>query len=138
MIAVICIDDRGGMCFNHRRQSQDHILRQDLLAEARGRTVWMNAYSLRQFASPPANLRAAEDFPDRAGRGELCFFENVDPAGCWERVEGLVLYRWNRVYPAGLRLALPLGDGWVLERREEFAGSSHERITKEVFVRSER
>jgi len=45
--------------------------------------------------------------------------------------EGLILYRWNRTYPADLYFTLSL-EGWTLERREEFAGSSHEKITKEV------
>ena len=35
MIAVVCVDDRGGMLFNRRRQSQDRLLRQDLLEEAK-------------------------------------------------------------------------------------------------------
>jgi len=134
MIAVICIDDRGGMLFNRRRQSQDRLLRADLLAEAAGRPLWMNGYSLRQFPSPPPNLRPAEDFLDRAGPGELCFVETVDPAPWRERMEGVILYRWNRTYPADLRLTLSL-EGWTLERREEFAGSSHEKITKEVYRR---
>ena len=34
MIAVVCIDDKGGMLFNRRRQSQDRLLREDLLREA--------------------------------------------------------------------------------------------------------
>jgi len=36
MIAVVCVDDRGGMLFNRRRQSQDRVLRGDLLALAAG------------------------------------------------------------------------------------------------------
>ena len=137
MIAVICIDDRGGMSFNRRRQSQDRLLRQDLLREAGSRPVWMSGYSLRPFPSPPANLRPAEDFYRRAGAGELCFFENTDPVPHLASAEGLILYHWNRVYPSDLRLPLPL-EGWTMSRREEFPGSSHERITKEVFIRQER
>ena len=134
MIAIVCIDDKGGMLFNHRRQSQDRMLRADLLREAARRPVWMNAYSARQFGAPAENLRVAEDFPDRAGPGELCFAETADPAPWAARVEEIVLYRWNRRYPADLRFTLPL-EGWTLERREEFAGSSHEKITKEVYRR---
>ena len=49
-------------------------------------------------------------------------------------MEGVILYRWNRTYPADLRLTLSL-EGWSLERREIFAGSSHEKIIKEVYRR---
>lgn len=134
MIAVICMDDRGGMLFNRRRQSQDRLLRSDLLREAAGRPVWMNAYSAKQFTAPPENLRPAEDFLDRAGPGELCFVEDRDLTPWLEKLEGLILYRWNRTYPADLYFTLPL-EGWTLERTEEFAGSSHEKITKEVYGR---
>ena len=134
MIAAVCIDDRGGMLFNHRRQSQDRLLREDLLAEAAGRPLWMNSYSLRQFPSPPPNLCVDEEFLDRAGPGELCFVETVDPAPWRERMEGVILYRWNRRYPADLYCTLPLED-FVLEERREFAGSSHECITREVYRR---
>ena len=137
MIIIACIDDRGGMRFNRRRQSQDRRLRQDLLREAAGRPVWMNAYSWKQFPAPPENLRPAEDFPGRAGPGEYGFFEDVDPAPYLAEAEGLLLYHWNRTYPADLRFPLPL-TGWMLARREEFPGSSHEKITKEVFVRADR
>ena len=133
MILVVCIDDKGGMLFNRRRQSQDRLLRQDLLAEAAGAALWMNAYSAGQFAEPPGNLRVAEDFPARAGEGEFCFFENVDPAPWLDRAEKVLIYRWNRSYPADRFFPLPLA-GRSVERTEEFAGSRHERITKEVLV----
>ena len=134
MILIACVDDRGGMLFNRRRQSQDRLLRQDLLEEAGGRPVWLNPYSLKQFPDPPENLRCAEDFFRRAGEGELYFFEDTDPAPWLERAEGVILYHWNRRYPADLYFPLPLA-GWTLVRREEFPGSSHERITKEVYTR---
>ena len=53
-----------------------------------------------------------------------------------DRLEGLVLYRWNRRYPADAWLDVRPGPpGWTLARREEFSGHSHERITKEVYTR---
>lgn len=134
MIAVVCVDDRGGMLFNRRRQSQDRVLREDLLALAAGRPVWMNGYSLGQFGPETGDLRTAEDCLDRAGKGELCFVETTDPAPWLERMEGLVLYRWNRRYPADLHCTLDL-EGFVLTERREFAGSSHECITREVYRR---
>ncbi len=134
MIIIACIDDRGGMLFNRRRQSQDRLLRQDLLREAGGRPVWMSAYTLRQFPDPAENLRPAEDFFRRAGAGEFAFFEDADPGPWLEGAEGVLLYRWNRLYPADRYFPLPLAD-WRLTRREEFAGSSHEKITKEVYAR---
>ena len=91
-------------------------------------------YTRAQFPDPPETLCTAEDPLDRAGPGELCFAETADPAPWAARVEEIVLYRWNRRYPADLRFTLPL-EGWTLVRSEEFAGSSHEKITKEVYRR---
>lgn len=133
MILILCLDDRNGMLFNRRRQSQDRLLRADLLREAAGRTLWMNEYSARQFDPRPENIRTAEDFLDRAGEGELCFVECCDPGPWADRAEGVLLYRWNRTYPADVYCTLPL-EAWTPERREEFPGSSHEKITKEVYV----
>ncbi len=134
MIAALCVDDASGMLFNRRRQSQDKVLRDDLLEEAGGRVLWMNAYSAGQFAPLPPNVRTAEDFLERAGPGEVCFVEDRDLSPLEERIEGLILYRWNRRYPADFCFTLPL-EGWTLVRRTEFPGFSHKLITKEVYTR---
>ncbi len=47
MIIMICLDDRGGMLFNKRRQSQDVLLRQQILTETAGGRLWMNSYSAK-------------------------------------------------------------------------------------------
>ena len=49
MILIVCVDDHNGMMFNHRRQSQDRILRGDILELAEGKILWMDAYSKKQF-----------------------------------------------------------------------------------------
>ena len=133
MIAVLCIDDNNGLMFNRRRLSQDRALRADLLREAGGRRLWMNAYSRRQFGAEGEGLITVdEDFLARAGAGDLCFVEGAALLPHLARMEGLILYRWNRVYPADTRLDLPVGEApWTLLSREGFPGSSHERITKE-------
>ena len=50
MILIAAADDSYGMMFNHRRQSQDRVLRQRMLELTAGHTLWMNAYSAKQFA----------------------------------------------------------------------------------------
>ena len=132
MIIVVCIDDNGGRLFTRRRQSQDRLLREDLLREAGGKAVWMNGYSAGQFTEGAENIRVAEDFYLQAGAGEFCFFEDVDPVPWLDRAERVILYHWNRRYPSDRpRFPQPLA-GWSVTRTEDFAGSSHECITKEV------
>ena len=47
----------------------------------------------------------------------------------------IVLYRWNRRYPADRYFPVNLNE-WTLISSEEFAGKSHEKVTKEVWERA--
>ena len=88
----------------------------------------------RQFpAEEQSRLCVDESFLEKAGPGEPCFVEDRSVAPFAGRVERVVLYRWDRAYPADLYWDLSL-EGWTLARREEFPGSSHEIITKEVYI----
>lgn len=134
MWLMACVDDNLGMAFNHRRQSQDRVLRQKLLERAAGKPLWMSPYSAGQFQPLPQNVQVAEDFWARAGAGEYCFAE-LQPPGAWlDRLEGVVLYRWNRRYPSDVKFDLPL-EGFNFRARQDFTGYSHPQITEEVYLR---
>lgn len=135
MVLVICVDDKGGMAFNGRRQSMDRLLRADLLQTVGEAPLWMSPYSAKQFDPAPANLRAAEDFLDRAGKGAYCFAEFPPLAQVLDRAEGLVVYRWNRTYPADRHLDFAPADQFTLVSAADFPGSSHKTLTKEVYTR---
>lgn len=135
MVLVICVDDKGGMAFNGRRQSMDRLLRADLLQTVGEAPLWMSPYSAKQFDPAPANLRAAEDFLDRAGKGSYCFAEFPPLAPVLDRAEGLVVYRWNRTYPADRHLDFHPADQFTLVSAADFPGSSHKTLTKEVYTR---
>ena len=131
---IACVDGRNGMAFHNRRQSQDRLARWDILKEAGRAPLWVNAVTARQFTDgQQSRLRIDAAFLDRAGSGEFCFVEDRSVKPYETRIEQVILYRWNRAYPADLYWDLPL-DGWTLERREEFPGYSHKIITKEVYV----
>ena len=49
MKIIVCVDNQNGMMFNHRRQSQDRVLRKRILELTGGKKLWMNAYSQKQF-----------------------------------------------------------------------------------------
>ena len=44
MIVIACVDDKMGMLFNHRRQSQDSVLRKRILQITAGKILWMSRY----------------------------------------------------------------------------------------------
>ena len=50
------------------------------------------------------------------------------------QVDSVILYKWNRVYPADQYFAMDLS-GWKLVETVEFPGSSHEKITEERYER---
>ena len=54
--------------------------------------------------------------------------------GCVERIEEIYLYRWNRDYPAEVYFPVDLSV-WKCMETKEFAGSSHEKITRERYTR---
>ncbi len=135
MILIAAVDRRGGLLFNHRRQSQDSVLREKILEQSRGSRLWMNAYSAKQF-SDTEEILVDEDFLKKAGPGEYCFAEDQSCAPVLDRIEAVILFCWNRDYPADFFFDLDLRDGmWTLSGTERFAGSSHEEITKEVYQR---
>lgn len=133
MIVVVALDDNGGMMFNRRRQSKDRVLRQDLLQTVGDSRLWMNAYTAKQFEQPlDAHIAVSETFMEEARPGEYCFIEGAIPDDLLSRVEGFVVYRWNRVYPEDVSFSISL-EPWALVKATEFPGNSHEKITKEVY-----
>lgn len=133
MTLVICVDDRGGMSFGGRRQSQDRVLRARVAALAGGRRLWMNAYSAKQFADVEG-ISADEAFLCRAGAGDVCFQELGEVT--LDGVSRLILYRWNRHYPSDKKFPYdPERCGFCKVSSAEFAGSSHEKITEDIYER---
>ncbi len=78
MKIIVCVDNQNGMMFNHRRQSQDRVLRKRILELTGGKKLWMNAYSQKQFLQVNGNMskeqeqsgqiQADEAFLERRGR----------------------------------------------------------------------
>lgn len=125
------------MLFNRRRVSRDRRQQEDLLALCGERRLWMAPYSAPLFDWAAERITADDGFLERAGPGEVCFVEDRPLAPSADRVEAVVLYRWNRAYPADVRFDLDLAD-FRLEERTEFPGTSHEKITRELYRRKER
>lgn len=135
MILCVAIDDNKGMMFNRRRQSQDKRLRAYLLEMLHGRTLYMNTYSAAQFEKPLADSVVADDaFLEKAGDKDVCFVEDQSLENFDREVSSVILFHWNRVYPADLYFAFPMPEhAWHVESVAEFEGNSHEKITVEVW-----
>jgi hypothetical protein len=137
MIVIVCVDDKNGMMFNKRRQSKDRVLIDNMIQEIGDAPLWINEYSSKQFVEiTKENLIVCEEFLDLAREGEYCFVENLSLLNYEKQIEQVVLYHWNRNYPADFYFDLDLTD-WKIIGQEEFAGSSHEKITRKVYRRVE-
>ena len=128
MRVIVCLDDRDGVRFNGRRQSRDRAVVADILATTVG-PLRMTADTATLFAEAAERVQISASPLTDAAAGDTCVLETAflpDAA-----VEELVVYRWNRVYPADEYVNLPAARRLIA--REEWAGFSHERITKEVW-----
>lgn len=138
MIIIAAVDDRNGLMFNHRRQSQDKILREKILSLTADRLLWMDHYSAKQFEDCKApQLNIDDNFLREAVPGEFCFVEDVSVAPFEKWVEKIILFKWNRKYPGDQYFDVDVQKPeWKLVSTEDFPGSSHEKITMEVYDRA--
>lgn len=150
MKVIVCIDDSNGMMFNKRRQTKDSILRKDILTVVADATIWMNNYSAGQFEEADfvtdissssddcnSSLSIAENFLDLAGDKDFAFVENHTLKEYENKINQLIIYKWNRKYPSDFYFDIDIStDTWKQICVTEFAGSSHEKITKEIYVKS--
>ena len=133
MKITICIDKSGGILFGGRRLSQDSVLRGKLLALVSDGKLLMNEYSGKQFEENE-KIRITEDFLLSPDESDICFIENNKVP--IDEVTELYLFNWNRDYPADTYFEFnPKELGFKRERKEDFVGSSHKKITLEVYRR---
>ena len=133
MNLIVCLDNKNGMLFNGRRQSADRILIQHLLTFVGEGCLWVHPDSASLFGEIPANILVDPDCFSKAAQGDFCFGES---AGCLKqlsRAVSIIVYRWNRTYPADLRFPESELHCRTICHTEEFRGYSHEKITQEVY-----
>ena len=136
MKIIVCIDDDGGMMFNNRRQSRDRVVIEDVMKMSEGKTLYINEYSKPLFSDFEGRYTVAPDMLDMAGDGDFCFVENKRLYGYIDMIDEITVYRWNRRYPSDFKLDIDVGaNGFRLKDASEFAGYSHEKISKEIFGR---
>ena len=136
MKIIVCIDNDGGMLFNNRRQSRDRVLIDDVIRMTEGKRLYIDAYSELLFADFGGRYTIDSDMLDNACEADYCFVENKTLSEHLDRIDEITVYRWNRLYPSDVKLDIELeSNGFRACETAEFAGYSHEKITKEIFRR---
>lgn len=134
MILVVCLDERKGMLFNNRRLSRDRLLIEDLLKHKGDAPLYIAPFSKALFAKYPGAVIEAEDPLTAAGADDYVFNEHLDASPHLDRITSVIIYYWNRHYPSDMTFNLDMSS-FHLSSTTEFVGSSHEKITKEVWNR---
>ena len=131
MNIIICLDDKNGIQFNKRRQSKDSILCDRVLSITKDNTLWMNEYSAKMFLSN--DIKVSDGFLNLANDDDYCFIENDEFLSCLGRLKKVIVYRWNKVYPSDMKIDTSFLNEKQLISSIDFKGSSHERITEEIY-----
>lgn len=160
MIVIVCVDDEFGMLFNQRRQSRDCVLTEDILKTVGDKRLLIDEFSKMLFLCDSAdgdgaghtdgsfpdgsksldenvckNIVVSENLLSDAADGDFCFVEDKEIKPYIQKIEQLIIYKWNRSYPSDFKLDVSLLEGFHLKSATDFKGNSHEKITKEVYVR---
>lgn len=133
MKLIFCLDDKNGMMFFGRRQSQDSALRQWMINRIADHKFWMSLYSSKQF-EVTENIVVDDDYSSKAGPNDFCFIENgnfnINDA------DEVIICRWNRKYQADRVFDVDLKkEGFNKITSENIKGSSHDKITIDTYKR---
>ena len=131
MKLIVCLDNRGGMAFNHRRQSRDRVLTEDIARTVGDARLVLSPYSRALFEGYALDLVESSDPIKDASEKDFCFLETCSPTSD-KGVSELILYHWNRDYPSDTPFLIDRS-AFELSDRCEFVGFSHPKITKEVW-----
>ena len=131
MKICICVDKKNGISFGGRRQSQDRAQRAEMLSMIGEKRLWVSRYSSSLF-DESENVVVDDEFYCKAEDDDYCFIEDLDVD--IELCDTVVLYRWNRLYPSDRVFCDNLNLlGFKRVSNRDFVGSSHEKITEEVY-----
>lgn len=126
MTIILCLDDKNGLSFNNRRQSRDRILIEDVIKYD---NVYILKHSQSLFAERSVNIvNDVNELPADA----VYFHEITDPKNIINQFDTVIIYRWNRHYPSDIQFELQT-HLYNKISEEEFEGSSHDKITKEIY-----
>lgn len=134
MIVFVCVGEQGSLLFNRRRVSSDSMIINDILEYSGYEKLYMREYSIKLFPADP-RICISETCLKSAGVADGIFWEESWQDALLEKANEFVVYLFNRLYPADVKFPLDqLRNRGTIKSVVEFAGNSHERITREVYV----
>lgn len=136
MNLILCIDEKGGMAFNHRRQSRDKKQRLHLYSLVGDSSLTISPYSEKLIVSDDTDIRLQITSDLTNADPDSFVWVEIDSANSLiPMAKQIILYKWNRLYLSDLRFDESLLTGFSLMKTEQIKGSSHERIDIEYYER---
>lgn len=94
----------------------------------------MGKYSEILFQAFNSNIIVDDNFLNNLDKDTYCFVEDNSLKDFADKIEKIIVYRWNRIYPSDLKLDIPI-ENWNMTDSFDFSGNSHDKITREVYVK---
>lgn len=133
LTVAITVDDKMGIAFNKRRQSRDKKLIEDLCKKTDG-DIYISSYSALLFEEFNDRIRIVDDPLSECPDGGCCFVEMTHLGEYIDDVSTLIIYNWNRLYPADKKIDVDINNsGFKMVAKYEFCGNSHDKITKGIY-----
>jgi hypothetical protein len=113
------------MMFNHRRCSRDRAVIADILSMYPPADLCVSTYSAPLFEGARIVCDSAE------AKNSVLFLEDLPLLPAIDQAQKLIIYRFDRTYPADVRLESP--QGFSLAESSTYSDFSHDKITREVY-----
>ncbi len=127
MNLIVCTDKNGGVLFNNRRVSRDSAVTEKIAEILNGAPLYLTEYSAKLFENTSVLV-----VPDvmAAKSGDFVFYEDGNIP---TEINKIYLFNWNRDYPADKFFYLQ--EGFKKVKKLDFAGTSHKKITLQIYER---
>ncbi len=129
MKIILCIDDNNGLKFNGKRLSRDRMIYEDIMSYVN--TLQIDKEAKILFEEDVVNIYKTINVTS----DDYYFVEDNGFINYLSQINEIVLYYWNRRYPADTYFDKNILLEFKLKESKEFKGFSHEKITKEVYIR---
>lgn len=132
MRIAFCIEKTGGLSLFGKRLSRDSEIQKKLISLKHNGELVTSPKSAVLFESD--RVRSDDNYMNSAAPNDLLFIETEEiPIG---QANEIYLFHWNRRYPADRYFDLSqLKNSFDKISTEHFVGSSHDKITLEIYHR---
>ena len=131
---VVCVEDRYGISFNKRLIGRDKLIDEFLIESLDGSEVFVDDNYLKYSKDNRFKLISEFDFNEDSNKSITIYCTSENSLAYLDRSEEIIIYYWNRAYPADLYLDYDFirTNYKLVEKIEEIEGSSH-ILAKEIW-----